>query len=113
MSGHKQGINGCRIPGISAYPVFFTTGTKKPEKGILCAILRENIDNGIGNRERSAMLVGRKEGCEMVKRICNMLAALALLMTPVAAGACRSYFYEEKEPDGLQEFVTKKSKHMK
>ena len=59
------------------------------------------------------MLVGRKEGCEMVKRICNMLAALAELMTPVAAGACRSCFYEEKEPDGLQEFVTKKSKHMK
>lgn len=59
------------------------------------------------------MPAGRKEVCVVTKKICNMLAALAERMAPVAAGACRSNFYEEKEPDGLQEFVAKKSKHMK
>lgn len=29
-------------------------------------------------------------------------------VAPVAAGSCRAYFYEEKEPHGLQEFARKK-----
>lgn len=49
----------------------------------------------------------------IVKIICNMLTVLAELLTPVAVGACKNCFYEEKEPDGLQEFVAEKSNHMK
>lgn len=49
----------------------------------------------------------------MTKKVCNILVALVDLMTPVAAGTCRNYFYEEKEPEGLQEFAAKKSKQEK
>lgn len=55
----------------------------------------------------------RKEVCRMTKKVCNILVALVDLMTPVAAGTCRNYFYEEKEPEGLQEFAAKKSKQEK
>lgn len=60
-----------------------------------------------------AVLVGGKEGCSMTEKVCNVLAALAERMVPVTAGSCRAYFYEEKEPVGLQEFVAKKSKNVK
>lgn len=55
--------------------------------------------------------VSGKEGCLMTEKVCNVLAALAERVAPVAAGSCRIYFYEEKEPDGLQEFVAKKSEN--
>ena len=62
---------------------------------------------------QAAVLVGRKEGCSMTEKVCNVLAALAERVAPVTAGSCRAYFYEEKEPVGLQEFVAKKSKNVK
>lgn len=49
----------------------------------------------------------------MTEKMCNVLAALAERVAPVAAGSCRAWYCEEKEPDGLQEFVAKKSKNVK
>lgn len=51
--------------------------------------------------------------CVMTEKMCNVLAALAERVAPVAAGSCRAWYCEEKEPDGLQEFVAKKSKNVK
>ena len=49
----------------------------------------------------------------MTEKVWNVLAALAERVAPVAAGSCRNWYYEEKEPVGLQEFVAKKSENVK
>lgn len=49
----------------------------------------------------------------MTEKVCNVLVALAERVAPVTAGSCRAYFYEEKEPAGLQEFVAKRPKNVK
>lgn len=35
----------------------------------------------------------------------NLIKNFVSIIAPVAAGACRSLFYEEKEPQGLQKFA--------
>ncbi len=49
----------------------------------------------------------------MTEKVCNVLAAPAERVTPVAAGLCRNWYYEEKEPVGLQGFVAKKTENVK
>ena len=44
---------------------------------------------------------------DMIKKLCNVMMAFVLMIAPVASGYCRSLFYEEKEPEGLQEFAKK------
>lgn len=73
----------------------------------------DNTGSGIGNGEKSMVSAEGKEVCRMTKKVCNVLVALVDLMTPVTAGSCRQLFYEEKEPEGLQEFAAKKSKQEK
>lgn len=43
-----------------------------------------------------------------LRKLGNIMVALVAFVAPVAAGSCRAYFYEEKEPHGLQEFARKK-----
>ncbi len=35
----------------------------------------------------------------------NLICALAVVIAPVATQHCKFYFYEDKEPEGLAEFV--------
>lgn len=44
----------------------------------------------------------------LVKKICNVLVAMAVLVAPTASGFCRTFFFEEKEPEGLLEFGKKR-----
>lgn len=44
---------------------------------------------------------------KLMKKICNVLVAMAVLVAPVASGYCRTFFYEDKEPEGMREFGRK------
>ena len=61
---------------------------------------------------QEVVFVGGMEGA-MTEKVCNVLAAPAERVTPVAAGLCRNWYYEEKEPVGLQGFVAKKTENVK
>ena len=43
-----------------------------------------------------------------MKKICNVLVAMAILVAPTASEYCRFVFFEEKEPEGLVDFGKKK-----
>lgn len=73
----------------------------------------ENRQRHWNKQGKSMVSAGRKEVCRVDKKFSNILVALADLITPVAAGSCRNCYYEEKEPEGLQEFAAKKSKQEK
>lgn len=40
-----------------------------------------------------------------ISKAANIICALAVVAAPVAARHCICIFYEEKEPEGLAEFV--------
>ena len=45
-----------------------------------------------------------------MKKMGNALVALAVLVAPMASGFCRTFFYEEEEPEGLSDFSKKVKK---
>lgn len=39
------------------------------------------------------------------ERLCHLVIALVALVAPMTSNFCRFIFYEEKEPDGLRDFI--------
>lgn len=45
-----------------------------------------------------------------IHKAANIICALAVVAAPVAARYCAIYFYEAKQPEGLDEFVNTHTK---
>lgn len=43
----------------------------------------------------------------LINKLCNVVVALAVMVAPIASGYCRGFFYEEKEPEGVEDFLKK------
>lgn len=44
----------------------------------------------------------------VLRRVAECLCTLAVLAAPVASEFCRALFYQERDPDGMEEFVKKR-----
>ncbi|MBU5479460.1 hypothetical protein KQI69_09625 [Eubacterium sp. MSJ-13] len=47
---------------------------------------------------------------EFIRKAANFICAFAVVMSPIATQHCRLYFYEAKQPEGLDEFVNTHTK---
>ena len=82
---------------ITTYPLILTA----------YPLLRENVKLCVNIRISSFETDLKYMKKLVLRRVAECLCTLAVLAAPVASEFCRALFCQERDPDGMEEFVKK------